>query len=169
LKENPSTPKNQPIGGISWGFCRFRAINKNRINNNESRKLSKEEKTWFVAKEIQQAQFMNKVNQALLPPQVKDFLRYIASKATWDNRTRPKDAYTACYASQDTIEIQMNRSRDFVTRAKKKALELGWIMVEKTEGSSDQIYPRLGKDDPTVKIKVKRVRWEGVESKDMGE
>ncbi len=127
------------------------------------------EKQWFVDKSIQQAQFMNKVNQALLPGQVKDFLRYIASKATWDNKTRPKDAYTACYASQDTIQIQMNRSKDYVTKAKKRALELGWIMVEKTEGSSDQIYPRIGSDDPTVKVRVKRIRWEGVESNALGE
>ena len=125
--------------------------------------MGSNEKKWFVAKEIQQAQFMNKVNQALLPGPVKDFLRYIASKATWDNKTRPLDAYTACYASQDTIQIQMNRSRDYVSKAKKKALALGWIVVLKTEGSSDQIFPRIGNDDPSVKVRVKRVRWEGIQ------
>ena len=125
--------------------------------------MSNNEKNWFVDKEIQQAQFMNKVNQALLAGPVKDFLRYIASKATWDNKKRPHDAYTACYASQDTIQIQMNRSRDYVSKAKKRALELGWIVVLKTEGSSDQIFPRIGKDDPSVKVRVKRVRWEGIQ------
>jgi len=131
--------------------------------------MIQEGKPWFVDTSIQQAQFMNKVNQAILPGQVKDFLRYIASKATWDNKTKRENAYTACYASQDTIQIQMNRSRDYVSKAKKRALELGWIMVEKTEGSSDQIYPRIGENDPTVKVRVKRVRWEGLESQEMGE
>lgn len=118
-------------------------------------------KDWFVDTKIQQAQYMNKVNSALLPGQVKDFLRYIASKATWDNKTSPEKAYSACYAAQDTIEIQMGRSRDYVTKAKQKALEFGWIVVMKTDGSSDQIFPRIGVNDPAVKVKEKRVRWLG--------
>lgn len=119
-------------------------------------------KDWFVDTKIQQAQYMNKVNSALLPGQVKDFLRYVASKATWDNKTRPKDAFTACYASQDTIQIQMNRSKDYVTKAKKASIALGWVVVLKTEGSSDQIFPRIGADDPSVKVREKRIRWEGI-------
>lgn len=119
-------------------------------------------KDWFVDTKIQQAQYMNKVNSALLPGQVKDFLRYIASKATWDNKTRPDKAYSACYAAQDTIEIQMGRSRDYVTKAKQKALEFGWIVVLKKDGSSDQIFPRIGVNDPAVKFKEKRVRWLGI-------
>jgi hypothetical protein len=115
-------------------------------------------KPWFVDKRIQQAQFMNKVNQARLPGPVKDFLRYIASKATWKHTKNPEKSYTPCYASQDTIEIQMGRSRDYVTKAKQEAIELGWIQVDKSK-SSDQIYPVIGMDDPTIKVKVKRERW----------
>ena len=73
--------------------------------------MKKEEKPWFIDKRIQQAQFMNKVNQATLSGPVKDFLRYIASKVTWKHTTQPSKSYTPCYASQDTIEIQMGRSR----------------------------------------------------------
>lgn len=120
--------------------------------------MSKTEKPWFIDKRIQQAQFMNKVNQATLPGPVKDFLRYIASKVTWRHTTEPKKSYEPCYASQDTIEIQMGRSKDYVTKAKKEAIALGWVQVDKSK-SSDRIYPVIGVNDPTVKVKVKRERW----------
>lgn len=114
---------------------------------------------WFVSKEIQQAQYLNKVNEAWIPGQVKDLCRYIGSKATWKHTDATK-SYTPCYATQDTIEIQMGRSRKYVTAAKKKALELGWIQVLKREDSSDLIFPRIGENDPNVKQRVKRQRWE---------
>jgi len=53
----------------------------------------------------------------------------------------------------------MNRSRDFVSKAKKKALELGWIQVLHRPGTSDLIWPRLGADDPTVTRKQPRENW----------
>lgn len=119
------------------------------------------EKTWFIDENIQMAQFMNEVNNASLKPQVKDFLRYVATKATWRHSSGEK-SFSPCFASQDTIEIQMNRSRNFITKAKKEALRFGWIMVHKTEGSSDLIFPRIGIDDPSITKKIKRQRWEGI-------
>lgn len=114
---------------------------------------------WYVDKKIQQAQYMNKVNEALIPGQVKDLCRYIASKATW-NHTKPNvKSYQPTFVSHDTIEIQMGRGRNYVAAAKKKALELGWIQVKKVAGSSDRIYPRIGTNDPTIKPRTKRERW----------
>lgn len=117
-----------------------------------------EDKVWFVSKSIQQAQYMNKVNSALIPGKVKDFLRYIASKATWKHTTKPSKSYTPCFASQDTIEIQMGRSRDYVTTAKKMAIELDWIVVMEIDGYRHEIYPAIGKDDLSIKRREKRVR-----------
>lgn len=119
--------------------------------------MSKEENPWFIDKRIQQAQFMNKVNAATLPGQVKDFLRYIASKVTWKH-TDAKKSYSPCYASQDTIQTQMGRSKDYVTKAKKDAIRLGWIQVDKSR-SSDRIFPVIGVNDPSIKPKEKRERW----------
>jgi hypothetical protein len=84
---------------------------------------------------------MNKVNEAWIPCQVKDLCRYIASKATWKHTDGESRSYKPCWATQDTIEIQMARSRHFVTDAKKRALELGWIQVLHREGTSDLIWP----------------------------
>ena len=117
------------------------------------------ENQWFVDKNIQQAQYLNKVNEALIPCQVKDLCRYIASKSTWRHTGGDSKSYKPCFASQDTIEIQMGRSRKYVTEAKKKALELGWIQVLHRPGTSDQIYPRIGIDDPTIPLKQKREYW----------
>lgn len=127
--------------------------------------MKSEKDRWYIDKKIQQAQYMNKVNEAWIPHQVKDLCRYIASKATW-NHTKPGvKSYQATYVSQDTIEIQMNRSRNYVTAAKKKALELGWIQVLSREGSSDLIWPTIGIDDPTIEPRVRREVWgrEGLE------
>ncbi len=95
----------------------------------------------------------------MIPCQVKDLCRYIASKATWNHTDPSVKSYQPCWASQDTIEIQMGRSKKFVTAAKKKALELGWIQVLHREGKSDYIYPCIGRNDPNVKVKEKRERW----------
>lgn len=116
---------------------------------------------WFVDKKIQQAQYMNKINGAVLSGRTKDFLRYIASKATWKHTTQPEKSYTGCYATHDTIEIQMGRSKDYVAKAKREALKFGWIVVLKRQGSSDQIFPVIGENDPSIKPKVKRERWVG--------
>ena len=116
-------------------------------------------KAWYIDKSIQQAQYMNKVNEAQLPPEVKDFCRYIASKATWRHTTKPDKSYYPCYATHDAIEYEMNRSRHFVSTSKKQALELGWIQVLHRPGTSDLIWPRIGIDDPTVKPKVRRESW----------
>ena len=113
---------------------------------------------WFVDKSIQQAQYMNKVNEAWIPFNVKDFCRYIASKATW-RHSDPKKAYYPCFATHDTIEIQMNRSRDYVSDAKKRALELGWIQVLHRAGTSDLIWPRIGVGDEQVIQKKRRESW----------
>ena len=113
---------------------------------------------WFVDKSIQQAQYMNKVNEAWIPFNVKDFCRYIASKATW-RHSDPKKAYYPCFATHDTIEIQMNRSRDYVRDAKKRALELGWIQVLHRAGTSDLIWPRIGVEDEQVIRKKRRESW----------
>ena len=123
--------------------------------------MNTKEKIWFIDESIQMAQYMNEVNNAALKPQVKEFLRYVATKATWKH-TNDQKSYSPCFASQDTIEIQMNRARNYVTEAKKQAVRLGWIMVHKTEGSSDLIFPRIGDDDPSVTKKEKRQRWEGL-------
>lgn len=116
-------------------------------------------KPWFIDKSIQQAQYMNYVNQALISGQVKDFCRYVASKATWSHTKDLNKSYDPCFASQDTIEIQMGRSRDYVSEAKKNALELGWIQVKHRHGSSDLIWPRIGENDPSIKQKFKREKW----------
>ena len=113
---------------------------------------------WFVDKSIQQAQYMNKVNEAWIPFNVKDFCRYIASKSTW-RHSDPKKAYYPCFATHDTIEIQMNRSRDYVSDAKKRALELGWIQVLHRAGTSDLIWPRIGVEDEQVIRKKRRESW----------
>jgi hypothetical protein len=114
---------------------------------------------WYVDKEIQQAQYLNKVNEALIPGQVKDFCRYIASKATWRHTSGKEKSYKPCWATQDTIEIQMGRSRKYVTQVKKVALELGWIQVLGRSGTSDLIWPRIGSNDPSIKARTKRDSW----------
>jgi hypothetical protein len=117
------------------------------------------EKSWFIDKSIQQAQYMNMVNVAVVPSQVKDFCRYIASKATWNHTKHAARSYSGCFATHDTIEIEMNRSKDFVQKAKKKAVELGWIQVLQRPGTSDLIFPVVGEDDPAINKRVKRDRW----------
>jgi hypothetical protein len=114
---------------------------------------------WYVDKEIQQAQYLNKVNEALIPGQVKDFCRYIASKATWRHTSGKDKSYKPCWATQDTIEIQMGRSRKYVSQVKKVALELGWIQVLGRPGTSDLIWPRIGNNDPSIKSRTKRESW----------
>jgi hypothetical protein len=52
----------------------------------------------------------------------------------------------------------MSRSRDYVTKAKKKAQELGWIYVEENNNQSHWIWPVIGSDDPAFKKKEKRVK-----------
>lgn len=118
-----------------------------------------QQKPWFIDKSIQQARYMNIVNAAWLPSQVKDLCRYIASKATWNHSKSKDKSYTGCYATHDTIEIEMNRSKDFVRKAKKKALELGWIQVLERPGTSDLIFPVIGEDDPSINRRVKRDKW----------
>lgn len=115
--------------------------------------------SWFVEKSIQQAQYMNKVNQAQLPPGVKDFCRYVASKATWRHTKNPDKSYYPCYASQDTIQAEMNRSSAFITKVKQESLELGWIQVLHRQGTSDLIWPCIGIDDPDITPKVRRLSW----------
>jgi hypothetical protein len=116
-------------------------------------------KPWFVDKTIQQAQYMNVVNSAVLPGQVKDFLRYIASKATW-NKPKDKDgSYGPCWASHDMMQIQMGRSSDYVSKAKQQAKELGWIQIDDSSGPSHHIYPVIGRNDPSITPKVKRPNW----------
>ena len=117
------------------------------------------EQHWFIDKTVQQAQYLNVVNNALIPCQVKDLCRYIASKATWKHTKGEKHSYKPCYASQDTIEIQMGRSRKYITQAKKKAIELGWLQVLHRPGTSDYIFPRIGEVDPTLVPKRKRDYW----------
>lgn len=99
---------------------------------------------WFIPKSIQQAQYMNMVNQAAIPGQVKDFCRYIASKATWDHKKPGAKKYQPCYATQDTIQIQMGRSKDYVTKAKEQAIYYGWVVVRHRSHTSDQIWPSIG-------------------------
>jgi len=120
---------------------------------------------WYIDKSIQQAQYMNKLNEAWIPCQVKDLCRYIASKATWNHTKANVKSYQPTYVTQDTIEIQMNRSRNYVTAAKKKALELGWIQVLSRRGTSDLIWPTIGVDDPRIQPRVRREVWgrEGLE------
>jgi len=105
---------------------------------------------WFLDKSIQQAQYLNKVNQAAIPYLAKDFCRYIASKCTWDHKKPGVKKYQPCYATQDTIEIQMDRSTQYVTDAKKAAVKYGWVMVKKRSGTSDQIYPAIGLEDDEI-------------------
>ena len=113
---------------------------------------------WFIDKSIQQAQYMNMVNQAAIPGQVKDFCRYIASKATWDHKKPDVKKYQPCYATQDTIEIQMGRSTQYVTDAKKAAIHYGWVQVLHRSHTSDQIWPSIGMDDPEIARKNERVK-----------
>jgi hypothetical protein len=120
---------------------------------------AREEKHWFIPKSIQQAQYLNLVNAAWIPHEVKDLCRYVASKATWKHTKNEEKSYTPCYATHDTIEIQMARSKDYIAKAKKKALDLGWIQVRHRAGTSDQIWPVIGVDDPDVMPRVKRVSW----------
>jgi len=111
---------------------------------------------WFVDKNIQQAQYLNEVNSALIPGQVKDLCRYIASKSTWNHTKRSEDSYKPCWATHDTIEIQMGRSRNYVSTAKERALELGWIQVLHRPKTSDLIWPAIGINDPSIKPRQRR-------------
>lgn len=131
----------------------------NGVSINTQREIKMNEKSWFIDKSIQQAQYMNMVNVAVVPSQVKDLCRYIASKATWNHTKNTAKSYSACFATHDTIEIEMNRSKDFVQKAKKKAVELGWIQVLQRPGTSDLIFPVVGEDDPTINKRVKRDSW----------
>ena len=79
-----------------------------------------------------------------------------------------KKAYYPCFATHDTMEIQMNRSRDYVSDAKKKALELGWVQVLHRAGTSDLVWPRIGVEDEEVKRKKKRESWGRSELKPVG-
>lgn len=117
------------------------------------------ENRWFIEKGIQQAQYMNKVNESLIPGQIKDLCRYVASKASWNHTKGAEYSYKPCWATHDTIEIQMGRSRKYVAAAKKAALELGWIQVLHRPGTSDLIWPRIGDEDPTLVQRVKRPSW----------
>jgi hypothetical protein len=114
---------------------------------------------WFIPKTIQHAQYINYVNQALIPHEVKDFCRYIASKATWNHTKDPKKSYSPSFVTHDTIEIQMNRSTDYVAKCKKLALELGWIQVKHRHKTSDLIWPVIGEDDPAIQPRVRRESW----------
>lgn len=112
--------------------------------------VNESEEVWFLDKSIQQAQYMNKVNQAAIPYLAKDFCRYIASKCTWDHKKPGVKKYQPCYATQDTVEIQMDRSTQYVTDAKKEAVKYGWVRVKKRRGTSDQIYPAIGLEDERI-------------------
>lgn len=114
---------------------------------------------WYVPKSIQQAQYLNIVNSAWIPHEVKDLCRYVASKATWKHTKEPNKSYSPCYATHDTIEIQMNRSSDYISKAKRMALDLGWIQVRHRAGTSDQIWPVIGVEDPNVQKRVRRESW----------
>lgn len=120
---------------------------------------SKASKPWFLDTKIQQAQYMNLVNQAVLPHDVKDYLRYIASKCSWAGTRDSSREYSPCFARQDVQEIQMDRSSDYIGKAKRKSLELGWIQVRKRAGTSDEIYPTLGWDDPDMVRRFPRETW----------
>lgn len=102
---------------------------------------------------------MNLVNAAVLPGQAKDFLRYIASKATWNKPDKKDDSYKPCWASHDTMQIQMGRSSDYVSKAKAQAKALGWIQIDDASGPSHRIYPVIGRNDPSITPKVKRPNW----------
>jgi len=112
-----------------------------------------DEEPWFVPENIQQAQWMNLVNNAAIPGQAKEFCRYIASKATWNHSKRDTKKYQPCYATQDTIEIQMGRSTDYVTKAKQAAVYYGWVIVKHRPGTSDYIYPAIGLENEELRVK----------------
>ena len=127
-----------------------------------SRGVNDRSNVWFIDESIQQAQYMNKVNQAAIPGNAKDFCRYIASKATWQHTNPRVPSYQPCHAAQDTIEIQMGRSSDYVTRAKKAAQKYGWIQVQHRPGTSDRIYPCIGLEDDEIARKNEKKVREGV-------
>jgi hypothetical protein len=102
---------------------------------------------------------MNLVNNALLPHYVKDYLRYVASKCSWAGTQDESRSYGPCFATQDVQEIHMDRSSDYINKAKRKALELGWIQVKKRHGTSDYIYPTKGWDDPKMTRRYPRESW----------
>ena len=118
---------------------------------------------WYIDQKTQQAQYLNILNKACLEPDVKEFLRVIASIATWrktDSKTGETlpESYTPCYASNDTLAIAMSRSPSYVQKAKAKAQELGWIKYSHSPQhmSSDWIWPVVGEEDPNFKQHVKR-------------
>ena len=116
-------------------------------------------KAWFLPENIQQAQYLNLVNNALLSHEVKDYLRYIATKCSWAGTKDPSRSYGPCFARQDVQEIQMDRSSDYISKAKRGALEFGWIQVRKRPGTSDEIYPTLGWNDPGISPRHPRESW----------
>lgn len=119
---------------------------------------------WFIDDlSIQQAQYMNMVNAAAIPGQAKDFCRYIASKCTWDHKRPKEKKYQPCYATQDTIEIQMGRCTQYVTDAKKAAIKFGWVIVKHRKGTSDQIFPAIGLEDDEIAKKNERVKRDNSE------
>jgi len=118
---------------------------------------------WYIDTEIQQAQYLNILNKASLEPEVKEFLRVIASIATWrkiDKRTGKllPESYTPSYASNDFLAIAMSRSPSYVQKAKAKAQQLGWINYSHSPQymCSDWIWPVVGENDPTFKQHVIR-------------
>ena len=115
-----------------------------------SKEVTEPEQVWFLDKSIQQAQYLNKVNQAAIPYLAKDFCRYIASKCTWDHTKPDVKKYQPCYATQDTIEIQMDRCTQYVTDAKKEAVKYGWVIVQHRKGTSDYIYPAIGLESDEI-------------------
>ena len=136
-----------------WGYFTFR-IQPPIEKETKMRKAPKG--TWFIDEEIQQAQYINKIHEAVLPGQVKDFLKTIAGVATWRKTNNPEGSYVPCYASEDTLAAYLGRGGDYVTKWKKKAEELGWIYVVHNYPHSDWIWPLIGEDDPTMEKREPR-------------
>ena len=114
---------------------------------------------WYVPFDVQQAQYMNLINNAVLPHEAKDFLRYLASKCSWNHTKGKNSSYKPMYATIDTMSIHMDRSPDYIAKAKRLCLELGWIQVVERPSTSLLIYPVIGSDDPTRERKKPRENW----------
>lgn len=121
--------------------------------------MKEESRPWYVPFDVQQAQYMNLVNNAVIPHEAKDFLRYLASKCSWNHTKGEHKSYKPMYATIDTMGIHMDRSPDYIGKAKRLCLDLGWIQVVERPATSLLIYPVIGIDDPTMERKKPRENW----------
>lgn len=97
-------------------------------------------------KGMNQFDFMEQVLQAKIDKFGKLLMSYYGIRYNFAENK-------ACYASQRTIEKELHLARGTFTKWKKYLEDLEWIKVVHRKGSSDFVFVRIGKDDPSIKYK----------------